>query len=326
MNMTLKNKNTEKSQPASRRNFLKTGVLAGFLATGGIVGASKLLSNEKASGTKIKLLSVNGDVVEVDANDITPHTHHTHHHDVANKMIRKSEGHPGKRYIMVIDLSRCRNARRCVEDCQKMHGLPVNQEYIRVKKMQDSENTAPYWFPQICNHCDNSPCTRVCPVGATYQRSDGIVAMDNTKCIGCRFCMAACPYQTRTFNWGEPANNNVISANHDNCKDQHIKGTVSKCDFCPEMVKKGELPACVTACPNGVFYFGDENEDYVTNGEKTFRFSELIKDRSGYRYMEDLGTKPRVYYLPPVNRSFPFEGGMDNFNKAKEKVNNKISN
>ena len=89
-------------------------------------------------------------------------------------------------------------------------------------------------------------------------------------------------------------------------------GTVGKCDFCPDMVRKGELPHCVSACPNGVFFFGDMNEDSVTNGAETFRFSELIKDKAGYRLMEDLGTKPRVYYLPPVNRNFPFEAGLEN--------------
>ena len=92
------------------------------------------------------------------------------------------------------------------------------------------------------------------------------------------------------------------------------KGTVGKCDFCPDMVRKGELPHCVSACPNGVFMFGDMNEDSVTNGAETFRFSELIKDKAGYRLMEDLGTKPSVYYLPPVSRSFPYESGVENQN------------
>ncbi len=78
------------------------------------------------------------------------------------------------------------------------------------------------------------------------------------------------------------------------------------------MARKGELPHCVSACPNGVFIFGDMNEDSVTNGAETFRFSELIKDKAGYRLMEDLGTKPSVYYLPPVNRNFPFESGLEN--------------
>ena len=84
-------------------------------------------------------------------------------------------------------------------------------------------------------------------------------------------------------------------------------GTVEKCDFCPDMARKGELPDCVTSCPNGTIFFGDANEDTVTNGEDTFRLSELIRDRAGYRFLEELGTEPRVYYLPPVERNFPFE-------------------
>lgn len=126
--------------------------------------------------------------------------------------------------------------------------------------------------------------------------------------------MAACPYSTRVFNWEEPELPAEVSKQHYSCETSvpQKKGTVGKCDFCPDMVRKGELPHCVTACPNGVFMFGDMNEDSVTNGAETFRFSTLIKDKAGYRLMEDLGTKPSVYYLPPVNRSFPYESGIEN--------------
>ena len=88
-------------------------------------------------------------------------------------------------------------------------------------------------------------------------------------------------------------------------------GTVDKCDFCPDMIRKGKLPDCVTSCPNGVFYFGDEYEDTVTNGDETLSFKQLIKEKGGYRYMEELGTEPRVYYLPAVDRIFPVERGFD---------------
>ncbi|MBT8270362.1 MAG: 4Fe-4S dicluster domain-containing protein, partial [Bacteroidia bacterium] len=84
-------------------------------------------------------------------------------------------------------------------------------------------------------------------------------------------------------------------------------GTVGKCDFCPDMLRQNKLPHCVTSCPNGVIYFGDEIDDTVTNGEETVRLSTLLREKAGYRYMEDLGTEPRVYYLPPVDRLFPFE-------------------
>jgi molybdopterin-containing oxidoreductase family iron-sulfur binding subunit len=90
-------------------------------------------------------------------------------------------------------------------------------------------------------------------------------------------------------------------------------GTVDKCDFCPHMIDKKELPHCVSACPNGVFFFGDAYEDSVTNGDETFRLSKLLEDRAGYRMMESLGTEPSVYYLPPSNRLVDFEEGLENY-------------
>ena len=191
--------------------------------------------------------------------------------------------------------------------------------------MQDAEHTAPYWQPTTCMHCEEPPCVKVCPVDATFKRQDGIVLIDSDRCIGCRFCMAACPYSTRVFNWEDPHLPVELASQHYSCETStpQKKGTVGKCDFCPDMARKGELPHCVSACPNGVFFFGDMNEDSVTNGAETFRFSELIKDKAGYRLMEDLGTKPRVYYLPPVNRNFPFESGMENESDGDKKNDSK---
>ena len=135
---------------------------------------------------------------------------------------------------------------------------------------------------------------------------------------GCRFCMVACPYSSRSFNWSEPEVPEEI-ANQPYSPETSVpqrKGTVEKCDFCPDMLRRGKLPHCVTACPNGVFYFGDINEDTVTNGDETVRFSELIREKAGYRYLEELGTEPSVYYLPPVDRMFPFKED-DNQNKKE---------
>ena len=215
---------------------------------------------------------------------------------------------------MVIDLSRCKNVGACKSACNHAHQLNPGQNWIKVLPMQDAEHTAPYWEPTTCMHCDEPPCVKVCPVDATFKRQDGIVLIDSDRCIGCRFCMAACPYSTRVFNWQEPVLEKEVAIQPYSCETSMPQkmGTVSKCDFCPDMARKGELPHCVSACPNGVFAFGDMNEDSVTNGTETFRFSELIKSKAGYRLMEDLGTKPRVYYLPPTNRNFPYESGLDN--------------
>jgi molybdopterin-containing oxidoreductase family iron-sulfur binding subunit len=199
-----------------------------------------------------------------------------------------------------------------------MHHIHPGQNWIKVYPMQESEKTAPYWQPTTCMHCDEPPCVKVCPVDATFKRKDGIVLIDSDRCVGCRFCMAACPYSSRVFNWEAPMIEKEIAAQPYACETSvpQKKGTVGKCDFCPDMVRQGSLPHCVSACPNGVFFFGDILEDSVTNGSETFRFSDLIKDKSGYRLMEDLGTKPSVYYLPPVNRNFPFE------KEASEEVKN----
>ena len=86
-------------------------------------------------------------------------------------------------------------------------------------------------------------------------------------------------------------------------------GTVEKCDFCPHMIRQGKMPACVTGCPMNAIYFGDQNEDAVTSSSgETFKLNQLLEDRAGYRYLEDLGTEPRVYYLPPKNRIYPKPG------------------
>jgi molybdopterin-containing oxidoreductase family iron-sulfur binding subunit len=123
--------------------------------------------------------------------------------------------------------------------------------------------------------------------------------------------MAACPYSARSFNWGEPK----IPTDANYSPETSVprkKGTVEKCDFCPDMLRQGKLPHCVSACPNGVYYFGDLNEDTVTNGDETLRFSQLIKDKAGYRELESLGTEPSVYYLPAANRIFPFKDRVEN--------------
>ena len=132
--------------------------------------------------------------------------------------------------------------------------------------------------------------------------------------------MVACPYSARIFNWGEEEfklteHEAKDIKPHQQCSS-HIKGTVEKCDFCPSHAQKNILPDCVTACPNGVFYFGDELDDTVSNGAETLRLSQLLIDKAGYRYLEELGTKPRVYYLPPAKRRFPFEEAAETEKKG----------
>lgn len=224
------------------------------------------------------------------------------------------QGVPGRKWIMVIDLAKCDGCGHCMTACSKMHFVPPDRQWIKVLLMNDvhlgpadEEKTAPYYFPQPCYHCDNPPCTKVCPVDATFKRSDGVVLIDNERCIGCRFCMAACPYGARSFNWGIPKDPPDAIAKGYSPEHGYPRktGTVEKCDFCPDMAEMGMLPACTSGCPMGAIYYGDENEDAVTcsTGE-TQKLSQMLIDRGGYRHMEELGTKPRVYYLPPKNRIY----------------------
>ena len=296
----------------SRREFIAAGLLAGLAAGCGSNTNPFVSVNDQGvvpSGEKVKLLSVNGDVIEVDKAFLKPVPETPH---LSNSEERK--GIAGKKFVMVIDLSRCKNLKKCQAACDHMHHIPADQNWIKVYPMKDAAYDAPYWQPTTCMHCDNPPCVKVCPVDATFKRQDGIVLIDSDRCIGCRFCMAACPYSTRVFNWGDPDLPEDVAKMDYSCETSvpQKKGTVGKCDFCPDMTRMGMLPHCVSACPNGVFFFGDLNEDSVTNGSETFRFSDLIRDKAGYRLMEDLGTKPSVYYLPPVNRNFPFESGLEN--------------
>ncbi|HEY4799835.1 MAG TPA: 4Fe-4S dicluster domain-containing protein [Bacteroidia bacterium] len=306
-------KNENENNKTSRREFLRMGLLTGGAALAG-TGVTKLLGeNSESSGEKVKLLTHDGKLVEVDSAQIKKSSSS----NTPGTNIRN--GVPGKKFVMVFDLARCANKRACVEGCQKMHNVLPPVEWIKVKKMQDSELAAPYWFPQLCYQCDNPPCTKVCPVDATFKRSDGIVAVDNERCIGCKFCMAACPYSARSFNFGNPKQVEFFDKHKEETHKCHagnasVVGTVYKCDFCPNEGAKGKLPACVKKCPNGVIFYGDEVEDTVTNGEQVFRLTDLLRDRAGYRQFETLGTKPRVYYLPQDKRDFPFE-------EAKEKHN-----
>jgi molybdopterin-containing oxidoreductase family iron-sulfur binding subunit len=295
---------------SSRRNCLRTGLLATTALAGCSTESNPFIPEQAVAltGEKVKLLSVTGEVIEIDKAFLKPVPNLP---TLTNAEERR--GIPGKKFVMVIDLARCKNLKKCQSACNHMHQVHPGQSWIKVLSMEDGDHTAPYWQPTTCMHCDEPPCVKVCPVDATFKRQDGIVLIDSDRCIGCRFCMAACPYSTRVFNWEEPVLTEEVAEQHYSCETSmpQKKGTVGKCDFCPDMTRKGELPHCVSACPNGVFMFGDMNQDSVTNGAETFRFSDLIKDKAGYRLMEDLGTKPSVYYLPPVSRNFPYEAGLE---------------
>ncbi len=313
----------DKHKNNSRRKFLDKGLKVGLITAIGGLGLSKIANKlnakpESGSGEKMELMTTDGTLIQVDTTEVLAMETAKIHHEKHN--VR--EGFPNRKFVMVVDLSRCKNALVCQKSCNKNHYITGDNAWIKVYKMQESKETAPYWMPTTCQHCDQPACVTVCPVDATFKRRDGLVLIDNTRCIGCRFCMAACPYSVRVFNWDEP-NQGEVYVNMD--MNDHpvatpeyagmpsIKGTVDKCDFCPHMIDKGQLPHCVSACPNNVFYFGDYYEDTVSNNDETVRLSKLLKDKSGYRLMESLGTEPSVYYLPPTDRLVDFEDALENF-------------
>ena len=289
----------------SRREFFKKFGLVGAAAAAGgaAIYSGYMYEENKPNHDLVKVLTADNKLVEVPRSSIKDMKM-----DVARLQKLGREGLPGHRWVMVIDLAKCRNARKCVQACQSAHHLRPYEYHINTLTMQESPDTAPYYMPKPCQHCDNPPCVAVCPVDATFKRQDGIVLIDNERCIGCRFCVAACPYSARMFHWEEP-----LMAESDKDKEYNIelnvpqkKGTISKCLFSADRLREGKLPYCVSSCPNGVYYFGDENQDAVTNGttKETFSLSELLKVNGGYHLMPELGTKPRVYYLPPKNRLF----------------------
>jgi molybdopterin-containing oxidoreductase family iron-sulfur binding subunit len=303
---------------SNRRKFLSNSLKVGGLLA---AGAAPALGAEKGNGKKVKVLTTDGKVIEVDATGSDCKI------DPCKPPIGNEarKGIPGRKFVMVIDLARCQNARACIRGCQKGHNLSPDQEWLKVYLMKDNPEGEPYWFPRQCFHCDNPPCVKVCPVGATYKRQDNVVLMENNRCIGCKFCVAACPYSVRIFNWDKPPESDV--PNEEYSPETSIPaqvGTVSKCDFCPDRSREGKLPYCVSSCPMGAMYFGDKNEDAVSNGTETVRFKQLIHERMGYRYLEELGTEPNVYYLPPVERMFDYRSGLKDLPEEKQHVYDKI--
>ncbi len=296
----------------NRRNFLWRGLATAGAAAAATAAAKVGLDTARKdaaagepaapptpppSGPTTPAMTADGQVIHVCGHKVSKHSLPVLQH--TDEEVRR--GVPGRKWVMVIDLARCDGCKTCTAACSKSHHTPSDREWIKVFTMQDGPEREPYFFPKPCFHCDNPPCTRVCPVGATFKRQDGIVLIDNERCIGCRFCMAACPYSTRFFNWGHPKDppeawEQPYSPEHG--YPRRI-GTVEKCDLCPDMAEQGKLPCCASSCPKGTIYFGDQNEDAVTNGAgETVQLSKLLADRGGYRYMEELGTEPRVYYLP----------------------------
>jgi len=143
--------------------------------------------------------------------------------------------------------------------------------------------------PVLCNHCEKPPCTKVCPTEATWRReSDGIVMMDWHRCIGCRYCVVACPYGSRSFNWKDPRSG--LDEKFTSKYPTRMRGVVEKCTFCEDRLAHGQMPACVEACEHNELVFGDLED-------ASSEVRELLRDHLTLRRKPGLGTQPQVYYI-----------------------------
>jgi len=186
-----------------------------------------------------------------------------------------------KRWAMVVDLRRCIGCMACVCADKAEYDVPMGvwRTIVKVKDTGQYPNTKRHFFPRLCNHCDNPPCVRNCPTEATYKDPEGFVLMRYERCIACRTCIAACPYNAR----------HVLPSHRDNVK---IGGVVDKCSFCDHRVKQGLVPACVQTCLGRSRIFGDLNDP---NSE----VSRIVAKESIGVLKPELGTQPMVFYVKP---------------------------
>ena len=197
---------------------------------------------------------------------------------------------------MVIDLKRCMGCYGCQMSCKAEHGTPPGVFFGRLLKREEGHYPLPrrILLPVLCNHCSDAPCVEVCPTEASYYAENGIVDIDTDKCVGCRACMMACPYNTGYFHderrhyFREAGPTPYEEAR----SERHPVGVVMKCNWCRERLAEGKDPACVANCAAKARTFGDLADPNST-------VSRLIKERAGFTLHPEAGTGPNVYYLAP---------------------------
>lgn len=229
--------------------------------------------------------------------------------------IKNTKAEPDTLFGYGLDLSRCIGCRRCVYACVKennqsrdpqIHWITVlrfkkgekwvnvleeAEKYYNPKKVPEKGY---FYMPVQCQQCENPPCVRVCPTQATWKEPDGIVVIDYNWCIGCRYCMAACPYGARRFNWGKPriAKDELNTETHYLGNRPREIGVVEKCTFCIQITRgnPGRYPACVEICPTGARKFGN-----LLDPKSEIRY--CIENKRVFRLKEDLNTDPKFYYF-----------------------------
>ncbi|MDA8395892.1 MAG: 4Fe-4S dicluster domain-containing protein [Candidatus Dormibacteraeota bacterium] len=211
-----------------------------------------------------------------------------------------------RQWGMTIDLDLCTGCQACTIACINEWKLPPGVVYRPVLETVSGTypNISKQFLPKPCFHCEEPPCVPVCPVAATFRRPDGIVAIDYDVCIGCRYCITACPYSARTFDWGEFYGDLVLGPPTpyeevpsleygkvwERAQGRSPINNTRKCQFCIERVERGELPACTRSCMGRATYFGDLNDPQAL-------VNRVRQGRKIYQPKQDLGTNPHVYYL-----------------------------
>ena len=220
--------------------------------------------------------------------------------------LERSRGHARREIAwgMYIDPGACTGCRACMVACKSENNTPPGVSYIVVTEKVSGEfpYTRREYMPKPCMHCATPSCTLVCPVKATFKSPDGTVVMDYNKCIGCRYCMSACPYSSRYFDFGdnygdgctgEAAYTERPSPEYGRAwpREHHTSpvGNVRKCHHCQHLLARGELPACVDSCPTDAIVFGDLNDSASL-------VHKLVSRNPTQRLKEELGNEPKVYY------------------------------
>ncbi len=199
------------------------------------------------------------------------------------------------RYGMLVDLKRCIGCHTCTITCKTENdtrpGIFWNQ--VLIEERGEYPAVSKYFLPRMCMHCENPSCVEVCPTGASARRDDGIVSIDEDKCIGCKYCMVACPYGARYLNEDKGGYYGAeLIANEVIGYQRHKVGVVTKCDFCLHRLEQKGQPACAKSCLAEARIFGDLDDPES-------QISRLIRSKHGFKLMDELGNNPSVYYLAP---------------------------